>query len=763
MQMKREMSKHHCFFFKDLKNLADTKDTHTHTTKALGFFVSSRMESEGPSEEIPQRAERGSAKDRFFDIVIQVCRKWARRPSNDKGVLDEALLLSALKERLHSVSDDQSIDDCIVLSVITATKYSCVPMLHVLFSLINNDRSRLNRLLVGYEMKTRRNDQDNHASNQNNVLFLAATRLHPPLLKFFLDLDLQLFDVLSRQPQTGNSIFHKLMIDPHPQPAGNQSEAEAFTECIELICRQREEAKEMLIEKNRRGETALICAARQGRKHSARVLIAEIFRHFPQGRVIEHLAETDALGWTALHHATAAGNKGVVKTLVKLFSKEAISVDFRDKAQETPLMIACRPANSYYVQSTFSSKSNTDGECQMQEQILSQRPNFPLHHCLESVAERRQIRCAQLLLEANADPNLKNSVGMGCVHFPWNHAGFLKLLKESSATDFSATALHFGLGQELQPIDFAIVAGAMERVLFLHQDLDQPFSEQSFKLVHQATGNNFLQQSCSKLSCVGMISKLLQSVAPQTIVEALVNQNQQGDTAWHLSAREDMHEVISLMSQKLSHRVLREALSIRNQQGQTAVGVAMAGRSLFSLGEFLKILSTDEHSQTTVLSAELVCDLRALRDEDGKNLLQRAAQIGAHVLIERLLSARVEGGNGEAFRLFDVDQGFVDPEGFIDDGTALHLACSSGHSECCALLIEKGKADINSRQSRNSDTPLHRAASSGCEDVVRQLVSQAAILLDARNEEGETPLSISQTSNQMKVFELISRAVKARK
>ncbi|XP_048588108.1 ankyrin repeat domain-containing protein 39-like [Nematostella vectensis] len=55
--------------------------------------------------------------------------------------------------------------------------------------------------------------------------------------------------------------------------------------------------------------------------------------------------------------------------------------------------------------------------------------------------------------------------------------------------------------------------------------------------------------------------------------------------------------------------------------------------------------------------------------------------------------------------------------------TALHYACSNGHLEVCKMLLDRG-ACCNKQTKAGQDTPLHRAAYRGYEDIVQLLLEK---------------------------------------
>ena len=50
----------------------------------------------------------------------------------------------------------------------------------------------------------------------------------------------------------------------------------------------------------------------------------------------QHVLETDAKGWNALHHACAAGNVKMITT----FLNKGVSINVRTRDGKTPLMLA---------------------------------------------------------------------------------------------------------------------------------------------------------------------------------------------------------------------------------------------------------------------------------------------------------------------------------------------------------------------------------------------------------------------------------------
>ncbi|CAI4227484.1 unnamed protein product [Auanema sp. JU1783] len=111
-----------------------------------------------------------------------------------------------------------------------------------------------------------------------------------------------------------------------------------------------------------------------------------------------------------------------------------------------------------------------------------------------------------------------------------------------------------------------------------------------------------------------------------------------------------------------------------------------------------------------------------LKDDYGWNPLMIATSAGRRELVQYLLSLPE----------IDVNQKNVNGQ------ACLHYACSKNFKEIAASLLESG-AYVNAAD-KYGDTPLHRAASQGHDQIVHLLISQKNINIDVQNGEGNTPL-----------------------
>ncbi len=88
-----------------------------------------------------------------------------------------------------------------------------------------------------------------------------------------------------------------------------------------------------------------------------------------------------------------------------------------------------------------------------------------------------------------------------------------------------------------------------------------------------------------------------------------------------------------------------------------------------------------------------------------------------------------------------------------DQATPLIAAALAGQVEATKLLIAKG-ADVMARNS-GGFTALHAAAYSGSVEVANVLLDNKAVLDDAQNKAGATPVFVAAEMNQKDVVELL--------
>jgi len=89
-----------------------------------------------------------------------------------------------------------------------------------------------------------------------------------------------------------------------------------------------------------------------------------------------------------------------------------------------------------------------------------------------------------------------------------------------------------------------------------------------------------------------------------------------------------------------------------------------------------------------------------------------------------------------------------------DGETALHKAANSGCEEVVKLLLANG-AEVNAK-SNKGHTPLHRVAARGHKKIAELLLAKGA-KVDAKDKWGRTPLDVAASEDHKDIVELLRK------
>uniref|UniRef100_A0A0G2JZI5 Proteasome 26S subunit, non-ATPase 10 n=1 Tax=Rattus norvegicus TaxID=10116 RepID=A0A0G2JZI5_RAT len=87
-----------------------------------------------------------------------------------------------------------------------------------------------------------------------------------------------------------------------------------------------------------------------------------------------------------------------------------------------------------------------------------------------------------------------------------------------------------------------------------------------------------------------------------------------------------------------------------------------------------------------------------------------------------------------------------------DSRTALHWACSAGHTEIVEFLLQLG-VPVNEKDDAGW-SPLHIAASAGRDEIVKALLIKGA-QVNAVNQNGCTPLHYAASKNSIMITKIV--------
>ncbi|KAK3756744.1 hypothetical protein RRG08_018466 [Elysia crispata] len=371
----------------------------------------------------------------------------------------------------------------------------------------------------------------------------------------------------------------------------------------------------------------------------------------------------------------------------------------------------------------------------------------PLMYCV--LADRPD--CAEILMKAGAQVNLKDKGGRTALHWA-AHKGNLRLMKLlltrgadcREKDNEGQTALHLCtrhklpkvmalLLRQLTPgeiddqdknkrtaLHWAASHGNLEHVKMLikqNSNIGIPDTEGKTPL-HWAASS----QDREALSCVKLVLETTPSV---------INwQDYEGRTALHLAVADGNESVVNVLTSVKNVNVsaldnmFRTPLHWAAVLGHSKiVSILLDSGADSSSSDANGATALHYAAQNNYSETVSVFLLRHLTDEpdlEGRTAFMWAAGTGADDVIRASLSAGV-----------DIQQ--EDKTG----GTALHAAALSGHSSTVKLLLDSGARLEVTDQAKH--TPLFRACEMGHMDVVQTLIDYGA-RVDGLDQDGRSPL-----------------------
>ncbi|XP_046566153.1 uncharacterized protein LOC124274831 [Haliotis rubra] len=469
--------------------------------------------------------------------------------------------------------------------------------------------------------------------------------------------------------------------------------------------------------KNKKGETALHCAARNQCMKCVKLLLP--------------LSDVNALnsdGDTALHCSFLSYEPHSHDVMQALLDKEA-DVKIKDKRGETLLHRAalnqCLECVKLLLPLSDVNGQDSYGDTALHFQFVVK--------CLLS-NENHSHDVIQALLDMEADVNIKNKKGetllhcaalnqcietlnqcIGCVEL------LLPLSDVNALNSDGDTALHCSLlSNENHSHD------VIQALLDMEADVN----------IKNKKGETLLH--CAALNqCIECVELLL----PLSDVNAL---NSDGDTALHcflLSYDPHSHEVIQALLEKGADA------GIRNKKGETLLHCAALNQCLECVELLLPLsdvnardsygdtalhcsfLSNENHSHEMIKALlDKEADVK-IKNKKGQTLLHRAAMNQCIECVKLL------------FPLSDVNA--LNSDG--DTGLHCSFLSNEPHSHDVIQALLDKEADVKIKN-KKGETLLHRAARKQCMECVKLLLPLSDV--NAQNSDGDTALHCSFLSNE---------------
>ncbi|KAJ8386825.1 hypothetical protein AAFF_G00166200 [Aldrovandia affinis] len=470
----------------------------------------------------------------------------------------------------------------------------------------------------------------------------------------------------------------------------------------------RREAELCVGQQNREGETSLHLAA-ELRKEATHCDGEDV-------RIITTLMEYEAditaatkeSGETPLHYCARVGNTDVLQEMLSSVRPSWLQQAINRHAKNgwSPLLLAAERGHTEVVRILLQNHARVD--------VFDEHGKAALH----LAAERGHEEIADVLLARKAFVNAKTKLGMTPLHLAaqGGSAGLVRMLVEAHAASIDALSL-----SKQTPLHLAAISGQLD--------------------------------VCSSLLNMGA------DISAPDI---------HGQTPLHLAAENDHSEVVKLF---LKHRP--ELATLANMEGATCAHIAASKGSVAVIKELLKFNKggmTSAHNKTNIS-----CPLHlaaAGGHTEVVNVLLEAGAPAAEENAEGMTAIHLAARNGHT-HILDVLKGNISLKiSSTKTGlTALHVAACFGQVDFVREILTKVPATLRSEAPNSSGwegvpgrqqptesgfTPLHLAAQSGHESLVRLLLNYPGVQADAETDvQGSTPLHLAAQNGHTAVVGLL--------
>ncbi|XP_023667815.2 transient receptor potential cation channel, subfamily N, member 1 [Paramormyrops kingsleyae] len=540
---------------------------------------------------------------------------------------------------------------------------------------------------------------------------------------------------LTRRSKAGENPLHIAVRHCH---------AHVVEEILAYLASQkgRDEAQQCANQENQEGETPL---------HLAAELETDMTHCEGEDiRVIKTLMEYDAnvtattrgTGETPLHYCARVGNTGILKeilTNVKL-SQVQQAVNKLAKNGWTPLLLAAEMGHTEAVTILLENQARVD--------VFDEHGKAALH----LAAEHGHKEIADILLSHKAFINAKTKLGMTPLHLGAQSGStqLVQLLVETHQASIDALSLN-----KQTPLHIAAARGQLD-----------------------------------------VCSCLLNMKADVNACDM------HGQTPLHLAAENDHSEVVKLF---LKHRP--ELATLANMEGATCGHIAASKGSVAVIKELLKFNKggmTSPHNKTKgscplhlaasgghseVVKVLLEAGASAAEENaDGMTAIHLAAKNGHTHLLEELKSSiswnisstksglsalHVAACYGQVDFVREILTKMLatmrsePPSASTQDGapghqlpvesgyTPLHLAAQSGHESLVRLLLNYPGVQADAETDVQGSTPLHLAAQNGHTAVVGLLLSKSSSYLQLKDRQGRTCLHLAAANGHISMVRVL--------
>ncbi|XP_037747858.1 serine/threonine-protein phosphatase 6 regulatory ankyrin repeat subunit A isoform X3 [Chelonia mydas] len=499
------------------------------------------------------------------------------------------------------------------------------------------------------------------------------------------------------------------------------------------------------------GETAMHVAARHGNLRMIKALIEEG----------GELTSQSKAGECPLHIAVQHCHLPVVEEILNYLATEkshaeaSACVNQENKNDWSPLLMAAERGHTAIVKILLQHHARVD--------VFDEHGKAALH----LAAENGHDQIADMLLWHKAFVNAKTKLGLTPLHLSaqngYNH--LVKLLVETHLASIDAmtltkrTPLHLAAltGQldvctSLLSMSADVNATDMQGQTPLHLAAENDHSEVvQFFLKHKpelVTSANVEGSTCAHIAASKGSVAVIKELLKFNKVGATTARNKTNySTPLHLAAAGGHHEVVKVLLQTGASAADEDgegmtAIHLAAKHGHISVLEALKGsislRITSTKTGFTALHVAAHYGQLDFVRDMLARGLATMRSEPPKFTSE-----GQQVKEQGSEYAQESGASeGPCCRLCDLSQ-----SGF----TPLHLAAQSGHESLVRLLLNYPGVQVDCQTSLQGSTPLHLAAQHGHTAVVGLLLSKSTSQLHLRDKRGRTCLHLAAANGHVEM------------